>query len=889
MAVEDESEETFIKNKSTKFLKNEGEDGSSKYTTEAALNLEINRATSAENSLDTKIDNETKRAIDAEKILEAKLNENIIKNPDDTYIILLASNFPDDTIRNFKILDPEVTIDWGDGTSNGYTTDNIPEHHYLDNIDYHLIKIHTNSFNICENAFAECNNIISVYLGNHVASVGNSAFKKCLGLSKVVMPKDPVYQFTLGTSVFARCTKLESVELNSITELPKESFSYCSKLKNIDLSNIVTLGTFALQVTDLRSATLFKVVTIGASTFYNCPKLKEVVIGSACTTMSIMSLPYGPYAGLAKIKMLGSTPPDLSVATTSTFQRKSVIVVPRSAIDTYKSAPGWIKIAKNIVYEIYSSDLDKAITDLDADNIAYKNKQNTFTEIQKVENAGVNSRILLDPDGSIQLATYAGVVNLSTQHVQHNGNTFTYPDKDGTLALVEDIKALNIENGSGENSLKQKPDGDTFQGQKIGVSDTDTLVEFTTDASGINSTILGGKNNAQAKRATAIGGYNVAAGASSLATGEQTITEGRCSFTTGQRTRAKGGSSFASGGYSLALGDFSMTQGYQTKASGRSAMATGAGTSAEGDAALSGGTGTKAIGDASVAFGNATQSKGNYSASFGSSTEANGVNSIAMGDRSVANAASSKVEGINNIANNSAYVAPTPGGGGGSVEPVPPSTFNVEEHYGEGSHVEGAYNSAYGFASHAEGLKVSARGHYSHAEGTSTISSGESSHAEGGNTQASGKWSHAEGDNSIASNSGSHAEGKSQATGGYSHSEGSETKAIGQGSHSEGRTTQAKGDFSHAEGVSSVSSGLGSHAEGNSTASDEYAHSEGEGTLASGKNSHAQNRWTKAVGDNSTAIGISTTATGQNSFAGGNGSEAVKNGSFVHGFGLKSN
>ena len=467
--------------------------------------------------------------------------------------------------------------------------------------------------------------------------------------------------------------------------------------------------------------------------------------------------------------------------------------------------------------------------------------------------------------------------------------------------LDADIRALeqeqdeqwnnfNLKNGSGVNSTKQKPDGETFNGLQKGTTENNTTVEYNTDAAGQNSTILGGKNRAEAKRSTAIGGYNVAAGASSLATGEQTITEGRCSFTTGQRTRAKGGSSLASGGYSLALGNFSMTQGFQTKASGRSALATGAGTSAEGDAALSCGTGTKAIGNASVAFGNDTQSKGNYAAAFGSSTQANGVNSVAMGDKSIANAASSKVEGINNIANNSAYVAPTPGGGGGgSVEPTPPSTFNVEEHYGEGSHVEGAYNSAYGFAAHAEGLKVSARGHYSHAEGTATISAGESSHAEGGNTQANGKWSHAEGDSSIASNNGSHAEGKSQATGGYSHSEGSGTNAIGQGSHAEGRNTQATEDFSHAEGVSSVSSGVGSHAEGNSTASNTYAHSEGESTTASGENSHSQGKWTKAVGNNSTAVGISTTATGNNSFAGGNGSEAVKNGSFVYGFGLKSN
>lgn len=72
MAMEDESNETFIKNKSTKYLKNEGEDGLSKYTTETALNAEVSRATARENELDTKISDETNRATTAEAELEAK-------------------------------------------------------------------------------------------------------------------------------------------------------------------------------------------------------------------------------------------------------------------------------------------------------------------------------------------------------------------------------------------------------------------------------------------------------------------------------------------------------------------------------------------------------------------------------------------------------------------------------------------------------------------------------------------------------------------------------------------------------------------------------------------------------------------------------------------------
>ena len=118
-------------------------------------------------------------------------------------------------------------------------------------------------------------------------------------------------------------------------------------------------------------------------------------------------------------------------------------------------------------------------------------------------------------------------------------------DSSGNIQAIKDLKPItaNMQSGSGKSSTQQIPDGETFSGLKVGLTENNTIDTYNSDASGQNSTILGGKNRAQAKRSTAIGGYNVAAGASSLATGEQTMTEGRCAFSTGQRTRAKGGSS----------------------------------------------------------------------------------------------------------------------------------------------------------------------------------------------------------------------------------------------------------------------------------------------------------------------------------------------------------
>lgn len=441
---------------------------------------------------------------------------------------------------------------------------------------------------------------------------------------------------------------------------------------------------------------------------------------------------------------------------------------------------------------------------------------------------------------------------------------------DAGIAVADLSAATNIENGSGINALKQKPDGETFSGLKDGLNaesdltknDDTVIAEFSTDAAGQNSTILGGKNRAMAKRATTIGGYNVANGASSLATGEQTRTDGRGAFSAGQRTLAKGGSSVATGGYSKAIGDFSFTQGYATTAEGRSSMSTGAGTKAKGDSSFAGGSGAQAIGNSSFATGDSTIAQGVNAFATGVNTQANGDNSAVFGDSSVAGASSAFVTGRHNISNNTKYVAPIPGGGGGTVEPQPPSDFNVEEHYGEGASITGAYNSAYGFASSASGLKTSARGHYSTTEGVSTIASGEGSHAQGGNTEASGKYSSAEGIGTKAQGENSHAEGASTIASGYN-------------AHTQGEATQATEVNAFATGQRAIASGKNSVAEGEDTAaSGTNSHASGQSTLASGTNSFASGNTSKATGIASFATGTDTTANGQNSFAGGNGTQA---------------
>lgn len=339
-------------------------------------------------------------------------------------------------------------------------------------------------------------------------------------------------------------------------------------------------------------------------------------------------------------------------------------------------------------------------------------------KVDKVTSTSANPRIYGVDEGGNQTTYFA------TQ--TPNPNTIPMRDASGRFQVADGVAPkqavnksqldaiannlildLNIENGSGENSLKQIPDGDTFKGQKKGNVTTDVLEDYNADASGQNSTILGGKNRAEGKRATAIGGYNVAAGASSLATGEQTITEGRCSFTSGQKTRAAGWSSIAVGESTVATGIDSFASGVKT--------------------------------------------------------QANGYASFTTGQNNTTDSAYTFISGSNNQIlkkyPTSGSTPPTPS------DPSQDPSFNVLDHLGDNAHVEGGANLCYGYAGHAEGLNNIVYSMAGHAQGTNNIvgrsddagwrctaatACGDSCVAEGANSFVVGRKSKATGTASIA-------------------------------------------------------------------------------------------------------------------------------------------
>lgn len=228
--------------------------------------------------------------------LEAKLNENIIKDPSKTYLVWKGNQFPNSTNATFKA-PAGCTINWGDGIVETFSTASttVNTHTYTDGFEYHLISL--SNYTVIDNsAFWGCSGLTSIAIGNSVTSIGNSAFWVCSGLTSVTIPES--------------------------------------------------------------------VTSIGDKVFFTCENLTSVTIPASIT--SIGSLVFGACSKLKTIKVLSTTPPTLGSNVFDTSIEK--IIVPKSAINTYKSASGWSTYADKIVYEVDSSDLKLYLHDVTIKN-----------------------------------------------------------------------------------------------------------------------------------------------------------------------------------------------------------------------------------------------------------------------------------------------------------------------------------------------------------------------------------------------------------------------------------------------------------------------------------------------------------------------------------------
>lgn len=268
-----------------------------------------------------------------------EVNERVIKDPSKTYLVWKGSEFPNSTSGSVAFKAPAgCTIDWGDGNVETFEVEStvVNTHTYTDGIEYHLISL-LNYNSLGSNAFYDCDDLISVAIGNGITSIGHGAFYACSNLVSVIIG---VAVTSIGYSAFYDCDSLTSIIIPySVTSIGNGAFSSCSSLSNIMIGDSIPL--------------FGKKMSIGDEVLYFCRGLTSVTIGNNVTSIGKGAFKSCRY--LKIIKMLLENPPTL---TEDLFNDTPIekIIVPKSAIDTYKSAAIWSTYADKIVYETDSSD-----------------------------------------------------------------------------------------------------------------------------------------------------------------------------------------------------------------------------------------------------------------------------------------------------------------------------------------------------------------------------------------------------------------------------------------------------------------------------------------------------------------------------------------------------
>lgn len=112
---------------------------------------------------------------------------------------------------------------------------------------------------IGDDAFRNCDDLLSVNLSNSVKIIGNYAFVGCYSINSVTIPNSVTF---IGAYAFSGCYTLTTIIIpNSVTVIGASAFDYCQELTSVDIPN--------------------SVYSIGDEAFYSCSKLSTITIGNS--------------------------------------------------------------------------------------------------------------------------------------------------------------------------------------------------------------------------------------------------------------------------------------------------------------------------------------------------------------------------------------------------------------------------------------------------------------------------------------------------------------------------------------------------------------------------------------------------------------------------------
>ena len=153
------------------------------------------------------------------------------------------------------------------------------EKFYVRALGFFHLNIPSYCKTICDGAFRDCQNLVSVTITESVTHIGVCAFEVCTSLASITLGESVTH---IGAGAFAGCTSLTSITLgDSVTQIGDYAFENCTSLVSITFGESVThigAGAFA-GCTSLTSITLGESVTqIGDYAFENCTSLVSIAL-----------------------------------------------------------------------------------------------------------------------------------------------------------------------------------------------------------------------------------------------------------------------------------------------------------------------------------------------------------------------------------------------------------------------------------------------------------------------------------------------------------------------------------------------------------------------------------------------------------------------------------
>lgn len=200
--------------------------------------------------------------------------------------------------------------------------------------EFKELKYFTGLTAIDDQAFYNCNNLLSIEIPQNVQSIGSESF-----FCQYYIP-DP------GTTIYN--SSLISVILpNGLKSIGTKSFAYCEQLKNIKFPNsILSIGTAAFRHCHNLTSIEIPQGAIESSAFSMCENVKTITIGKGVT--AIASLAFNGCGSNPTVYCLPSTPPTCEK---TSFKAPLTIYVPIGSSDAYKAQ--WNAFADYISEYIY--------------------------------------------------------------------------------------------------------------------------------------------------------------------------------------------------------------------------------------------------------------------------------------------------------------------------------------------------------------------------------------------------------------------------------------------------------------------------------------------------------------------------------------------------------